>query len=1824
MLTLAAMALAALASARSVKRIATPDQRNPPGTPADHFLCYHVKDTAVPKFASVPGVSLTDQFGTGQVTVTKVMTLCTPTNKMGQGIVDTATHLEGYAIKSAAKPVKQRGLRIVNQFGEVVVDALKPTSLLVPTAKSLTAVPPPPGPNNVDHYQCYMAKTPKGQPKFVPISDVSLADQFGARTYDLKKPAELCAPVSKNGEGIIDPTGHFLCYVAKLTKKRPPQAPVPSVPAIHVTNQFGSGELTTKTVTELCVPSLKNPPASTTTSVTTTSTTSTTSTTLFPPPTITDFNPKTASIGDTVTITGNHFMAPSGAGPQVTMAAQSGGTMAAPLGPFGATSIVIVVPAGAASGPLTVTVAGQSATSAASLTIRPASDFTLSVTPGSADVIQGQSISYAVSLSTTNGFSQLASLGMSGLPAGLSGSFNHPLLAAGQTALLTLTAPATQPLGTGTFTVTASATVQGFPEVQAVNASVTVQRLTMSFLGRTVVDDPTETPLAGVTITFLGVDFQGHPTGCSGQAVSDAAGNFMIANLPSPCVGTQLIRYDGSTVTSPAGTYAGVDLLYTFTPGQVTTAPVLIHLPRVDDAETVMVQQNASTDQTFTFRSIPGLSVTVYAGTTFTLADGTQPNRFPLIAVQVPVDRLPDQMPQGGSTIMPFIVAFQPANTTASQPVAVTFPNTLNTAPGTNMPLDTLDPTKGVMVQYGTGTVSSDGTQIIPDPDPSHPMHRYGLVHFDWHGPRVPAANQTNPSPDCTGGCFCAQAGSHPVDLSSGLEVLTVTDIAISGSRGSISIARTYRSGSNNPGPFGIGTGHNYSYQLNVQNQSQGLITLIMPDGNQFPLNSTDERASFANSTIPSLLGAVLTAPSTGTYLLRWKNGTTYAFQTINTFSNFTPLTSITDANGNVTSLVFGPNPYPITQIIDPVGRSLNLTYDGSNRIISIVDPIGRTVTYTYNAQGTLGTVTDPLGGVTAYEYDAQNRLTKVTDPRGRVVAQNTYDPETGRVVQQTQADGGVLTFNYISECAIESPGQTSTPPTCPVALTSVTDPLGNQTTYQFNPLGFLVAVTDALGQMRTFTRDPGTNLVLGIHGGASCSVCGAGTSGDQTFTYDTRGNLLTRTDALGNTTTFTYDPAFGKIASITDPLGNATTFTYDGGGNFLRRVDANGHAIAVTYDSTGLPGTISDPLGSTVTLSHNSVGDTITAMDQLGNITAAQYDGISRPVEITDALGRRTGVVYDALNRIVKVEDAAGHTRAFAYDLGGNVVSVTDGQGNVRSFTYDAFNRLLTETTARGLSDSRTYDLNGNVTKFVDRRGQVGTFTYDSPNRLVGENYQDGTTVGRSYDSNGRLLQVLDSSGGPFSFQYDLAERLTSAASQFGVLTYILDAAGRVTSRQVSGQPAVTYTYDAVGNVLQAATTSAAAALTYDGRNAIVGIPRLNGVALQYPYDVLGRLSSVTHSNAAGTLAAQSYDYDAVGNRIAALVTGGQTIPAASGPRTYDADDKLLQDGATTYSYDGNGNLASAVDPSGTTTYTWDARNRLESLTVADGATMNFVYDFARNLIEIRRSGTAGSFAQQFVVDDVWNTALIGTSAGDQATVLSGRGIDEHLAVVHSNGHVEYALADGLNSTVQTANEHGGLVASFAYEPFGETTLLTGPEYPFEYTGRTRVLPDLYYYRARFYSPTVERFVTEDPSRFGFTGGDPNLYRYVRNAPTMLVDPLGLVAPPAPGPFPPNHQPYPNPFGPACTIATTIGCPLAGIVNPLGGVVCGVVAVFACQAVGGKPVGINGPQDAWSVATSFVPGARAGFILGLMCPGLPEQFAPPSPNPFQCTLEPS
>jgi RHS repeat-associated protein len=100
--------------------------------------------------------------------------------------------------------------------------------------------------------------------------------------------------------------------------------------------------------------------------------------------------------------------------------------------------------------------------------------------------------------------------------------------------------------------------------------------------------------------------------------------------------------------------------------------------------------------------------------------------------------------------------------------------------------------------------------------------------------------------------------------------------------------------------------------------------------------------------------------------------------------------------------------------------------------------------------------------------------------------------------------------------------------------------------------------------------------------------------------------------------------------------------------------------------------------------------------------------------------------------------------------------------------------------------------------------------------------------------------------------------------------------------------------------------------------------------------------------------------------------------------------------------------------------------------------------------------------------------------------------------------------LGDGLGSRIALADETGEVRTEYSYEPFGNTTTSGTPSSnQVQFTARERDATGLYYYRARYYDPSLQRFISEDP--LGFGGGDSNLYAYVRNDPISSSDPFGL-----------------------------------------------------------------------------------------------------------------
>jgi RHS repeat-associated protein len=265
----------------------------------------------------------------------------------------------------------------------------------------------------------------------------------------------------------------------------------------------------------------------------------------------------------------------------------------------------------------------------------------------------------------------------------------------------------------------------------------------------------------------------------------------------------------------------------------------------------------------------------------------------------------------------------------------------------------------------------------------------------------------------------------------------------------------------------------------------------------------------------------------------------------------------------------------------------------------------------------------------------------------------------------------------------------------------------------------------------------------------------------------------------------------------------------------------------------------------------------------------------------------------------------------------------------------------------------------------------------------------------------------------------------------------------------------------------------------------------------MSYSYDVASQLLGVTYQVGTTVLGNLTYTYDLAGNRTTVGGSYAQTgLPSALPSASFNADNQLTQFGSSNLTYDANGNLTGDA----TNTYTWDARNHLVSISGAVSA--SFQYDpFGR-----RVSKTIGTAVTNYLYDGV-NPVQELAGGAPKANLLTGLNVDEYFQRTDANGPANF-LTDALGSTIALSGPGGNTLAQYTYGPYGKTTMTGSSSNPYQYTGRENDGTGLYYYRGRYYNPTFQRFISEDP--IGIAGGI-DVYAYVGDDPFDFSDPFGL-----------------------------------------------------------------------------------------------------------------
>jgi RHS repeat-associated protein len=379
-------------------------------------------------------------------------------------------------------------------------------------------------------------------------------------------------------------------------------------------------------------------------------------------------------------------------------------------------------------------------------------------------------------------------------------------------------------------------------------------------------------------------------------------------------------------------------------------------------------------------------------------------------------------------------------------------------------------------------------------------------------------------------------------------------------------------------------------------------------------------------------------------------------------------------------------------RVTDPENRVRDYTYDTNGRLATYEDSRG-TTTNSYNAAGWLTSVGDPRGITLTLAYDNLGRRTSrsastggsdtetyVYDPAGNITSAQhgsvsttlTYDDDS-RLETVTQA-GATTTYAYdpatgLLSSVADPAGTTGFGYNANGLLASLTDPFTSQpTSYTYDSAGRVITRTDPAGLTWTRTYFPLTGLVK-----AHVVKKGGNSRGNFQLSYDIAGNVKTRSVNVNTSPdngdwTYAYDAA-NRLSSATDPAGVATTYGYDGAGNRNFVQVGQGPAVTTTYDQAGLPVSASD--GTTYT--HDQVGN-LTGVNASGTADdwTYAYDPWNRMTRATGAAGA-IDYAYDGLDRTVsRTEGASTTTYAYSGATHDPAREVTGGTTTLYAFSPD------------------------------------------------------------------------------------------------------------------------------------------------------------------------------------------------------------------------------------------------------------------------------------------------------------------------------------------------------------------------------------------------------------------------------------------------------------------------------------------------------------------------------------------------------------------------
>jgi len=555
------------------------------------------------------------------------------------------------------------------------------------------------------------------------------------------------------------------------------------------------------------------------------------------------------------------------------------------------------------------------------------------------------------------------------------------------------------------------------------------------------------------------------------------------------------------------------------------------------------------------------------------------------------------------------------------------------------------------------------------------------------------------------------------------------------------------------------------------------------------------------------------------------------------------------DAGGNVET------------ITDENGVQTFFTYDGRNRRISAAVN-GMVNSRTYDPAGEVSTIKDGAGGSRYFSYNATHGfLERITDAQGNSLVYD-YDTQGNRIEEASYDSPGnrlrYMRFNYQDP---QNPGK----------LWKEIYPDGTETEYEYDEVGSLVSVTDALNRITSYEYDFLKRLRQVRQPDSVVTQ----------YAYDKQDNMTRITDAGNHVTQYLYDDA-GRLLQIHSPDTGRTSYTYDETGNPVSKTDVKDVTVHYDYDAMSRLTAIHYPDSSQDVYYHYDQGSYgkgfLTGMtDQVGTASYSHdaHGNLVEESKTIDGITYITGYSYDGAGNLVGLTYPTGRNIAYNRDSSGQIISMTsEKDGNIKSLAFDIrhlpFGPITEITFGNNIPLTRSFDL-------------LYRISHISAENVLNRDYV--------LDAMGHITDIFDNLDmtRDQKFVYDNLYRLSGVQGDYGNMSHTYDKVGNRLTETINGQTDV-YSYESENNRIHEIEGTDTRLFSHDGNgnmitmgpvtlicnqnNRLIRAAGEDGTLAEYMYNGHGqRVKKISGGSTA------VYHYDVFGNMIGESTSSGDFL---------------------------------------------------------------------------------------------------------------------------------------------------------------------------------------------------------------------------------------------------------------------------------------------------------------------------------------------------------